>query len=104
MANSNPSVAWDQFHSGLWLQIMTGNKVLSGERAHSGHMVQCASGLQAVPRLWEGQSVQSQLMCWEYNSLGVCNCKSCGYKHECSACSGTHSVTVYPHNKNHHFW
>lgn len=49
-ANSKPALPWDQVHSGLWLQTMTVNKVLSGERAHSGHLVQRSGVSQTVPR------------------------------------------------------
>lgn len=61
-ANSNPSLAWDQVLSGFWLQIMTGNKVLLGERAHSGYMVQHTAGSVALPH---------PCACWEYNSQGA---------------------------------
>lgn len=55
-AATNPDLSWDQVHSALWLQIMSGNHIATGKHSHSGHMVSWSFTLSSSQSV---QSVQS---------------------------------------------
>lgn len=62
-ATRNSALAWDQMHSMLWLQIMTGTRALVGDRSHNGYKVQCIVVMSASSCLVVGWPVQPRKSC-----------------------------------------
>lgn len=78
-----PSIRWDHKDISLWMKLMTsarvGNQFFQGGAGGTSTSGQSASRKKGV--------------CWQFNE-GTCRFgSSCKYKHECSGCSGNHSLT-----------
>ena len=87
MAAEQPELRWDEPLPRLWLQVMA---PYAGDRTDTGHLLRRST---SAPRRSAGQVVQPRLVCWEYNSKGVCSRKQCRFRHECSVCGGPHSCS-----------
>ncbi|XP_061486363.1 uncharacterized protein LOC133386672 isoform X1 [Rhineura floridana] len=86
----DPTLRWDIEHAGLWLRSMTSARPTTGDRADSGHLLACAQ-TSASGYSQGGHWVQSQQVCWLFNSSGRCSRRPCKFRHVCALCGGNHS-------------